>query len=156
MKGKINIMKKQMYFMSFLCIFVLGLFWGCQSNSKVEGNDANAQGTDTLNNNIPDPGGSSEPIKIEHEKVVRDPATDTGIIIRKSQSPFTGLICCKAQIQSCCCDTVGIFYGKMLEKNNIKESVDLKGKDPYFHVCDSTFESFRRQIHMLDSLKFGQ
>ena len=156
MKGKINIMKKQMYFMSFLCIFVLGLFWGCQSNSKVEGNDANAQGTDTLNNNIPDPGGSSEPIKIEHDKVVRDPATNIEIVKRKSKSPFSGLGCCKDQIQPCCCDTVWKFYETLLKKNYIKERTDIITNDPYFYVCDSSFESFRRQIHMLDSLKFGQ
>ncbi|MFZ4475608.1 MAG: hypothetical protein ACOYPR_10475 [Saprospiraceae bacterium] len=149
-------MKNKIHSLPFLFIFVLGLFWGCGSNSNNAGKEAAAQGTDTMNNVVIDPGGSNEPIKIVHAKVVRDTATNSGIKKRKSKSPFTFQTCCNTNIQPCCCDTVWTFYKRMLEKNNIKESTDVKGKDPYFHLCDSTFESFRRQVYLLDSLKFGQ
>jgi len=149
-------MQKYIYYSALLISSFFWLVLGCGPYSGAEGNIPGSSEKGVVDITIESQDGSMDTIKIDTKPVVRDSLTNKGKKERKSKSPFSFQSCCNNNIQPCCCDSVWAFYERMLGKNNIKECIDIKGKDPYFHVCDSTFESFRRQIYLLDSMKFGQ
>lgn len=139
---------------SFVFMWIF-LIWGC--------NPGSTEGTQETSPPAAPPAvviqlqdGDTQQIKIETKPVVTDTASKKGMIKRRNESPFTGLNCCQGQTQACCCDSVVEFYKNLLfNQNNIKKSIDIKMKDPYFHTCDSSFQVFGNQIHVLDSIKFG-
>lgn len=141
------------YSTSFVFVWIF-LVWGC--NSGTDGAKQDSTPVASAPVIIQSQDGDTQQIKIETKPVVRDPETNKGVVIRSKESPFASLKCCQEQIQPCCCDSVVSFYKKLLfNQINIKKAIDIKQKDPYFHACDSGFQVFRNQIHVLDSLKFG-